>query len=231
MTARLIAIGDIHGASKSLSVLLSAIQPQPADQIIFLGDLIDYGPDSKGVIEQLMALSYKTSVQVILGNHEERCLNCLEAMRLSTGANSPLDGWLRIGGEATIRSYEGTLERPMPSEHVDWLKKSVNYVETARFIFMHAGYSNSHKLDEIPGYILRWEFLPEKPTGHWSGKTVVVGHTTQPDGKALDLGYLVAIDTGSGTPEGWLTAFDTTNGRFHATNEHGAYRTYRRNNC
>ena len=228
MNGREIAIGDIHGASKSLAALLNAIRPQAMDHIILLGDLIDYGPDTRGVIEQLMALSCKTMVTMILGNHEERCLNCLAAMNLSTSGTNPLEGWLIIGGESTIRSYGGTFERPMHEEHVDWLNGGVNYVETSGFIFLHAGYSNSHKLEEMPGYILRWEFLPEKPQPHWSGKTVVLGHTTQPGGKVLDLGHLVAIDTGSGRPDGWLTAFDTTNEIFYAANERGENRQYKR---
>lgn len=231
MRGREIATGDIHGASASLCLLLSKISPQPTDHIILLGDLIDYGPDSRGVLDQLMALSAKTRVTLILGNHEERFLDCLAAMNQADTDPNPLAGWLTIGGQATLRSFGTTEKDPIPEPYLDWLKQGVNYVETDRFIFLHANYANSYKLDEMPGHILRWEFLSEKQPPHWSGKTIVVGHTTQTSGQALDLGHLVAIDTGAGLPEGWLTAFDTTNGIFHATNEQGEYRTYRRSNC
>ena len=56
LTGRVIAIGDIHGCSTALATLLDAIQPGPRDIVIPLGDVIDYGPDSRGVLEQLKAL-------------------------------------------------------------------------------------------------------------------------------------------------------------------------------
>lgn len=68
---RMIAIGDIHGCELALSTLLDEVGPRADDKIIQLGDMIDRGPNSAGVIEQLIALSNYCSVVVVQGNHEE----------------------------------------------------------------------------------------------------------------------------------------------------------------
>ena len=219
MKTRTIAFGDIHGDSRALKVLLDQINPQPCDHLIFLGDVIDRGLDTKGVIERIIDLSKKTKVSVIIGNHEEKCLEGF--------AKEPpeLSAWLWMGGQSALDSYENGV---MPKEHLDFLA-GVNYVETEDFIFLHAYFSNSYRLEDTPTRILRWEFLPENHDAimrHWSAKTVVCGHTTVGE-NALDLGHLIAIDTGAGSENGWLTAFDTA-GLFHSANEQGAYRSYAR---
>ena len=71
---RLIAIGDVHGCVHALDTLLAAIGPMPADQIVFLGDLIDQGHDSRDVIERLIELRRQCRLIVIEGNHEEMML-------------------------------------------------------------------------------------------------------------------------------------------------------------
>ena len=189
--------------------------------MILLGDLIDRGLDTRGVIEMLIDLKKEIKVSVIIGNHEEKCLEGY--------AKEPLElsAWLWMGGQSALDSYENEI---MPQEHLNFLASGVNYVETDNFIFLHAFFSNSYRLDDTPASILRWEFLPDvrdKIPKHFSAKTVVCGHTTVGE-NALDLGHLVAIDTGAGMENGWLTAFDTDSGIFHAANEHGAYRNYAR---
>ena len=221
MKTRTIAFGDIHGDSRALKVLLDQINPQPCDHLIFLGDVIDRGLDTKGVIEMLIDLKKETKVSVIIGNHEETCLEGY--------AKEPpeLSAWIWMGGQSALDSYPGEI---MPQEHLNFLASGVNYVETEDFIFLHARWSNSYRLEDTPTSILRWEFLPENHDAilrHWSAKTVVCGHTTIGE-NALDLGHLVAIDTGAGMENGWLTAFDTDSGVFHSANEHGAYRSYAR---
>lgn len=69
----------------------------------------------------------------------------------------------------------------MPQEHLKFLASGVNYVETENFIFLHAFFRISYRLDDKPASILRWEFLPDvrdKTPKHFSAKTVVCGHTT-----------------------------------------------------
>ena len=71
---RIIAIGDVHGCSAALAALVQAIAPTPLDTLVFLGDYIDRGPDSRGVLEQVIALAERCIVVPLLGNHEEMLL-------------------------------------------------------------------------------------------------------------------------------------------------------------
>jgi serine/threonine protein phosphatase 1 len=75
---REIAVGDSHGCSKALHALIEAIQPSPEDTIITLGDYIDWGPDSRGVLDQLIALGQRCTLVPLRGNHEEMLLAARE---------------------------------------------------------------------------------------------------------------------------------------------------------
>jgi serine/threonine protein phosphatase 1 len=76
---RLIAVGDIHGCSIALRTLIDAIAPNPDETIVALGDVIDCGPDSKGVLDQLITLSSRCHLVTLLRNHEEMLLNALDS--------------------------------------------------------------------------------------------------------------------------------------------------------
>ena len=102
---RLFAIGDIHGCSTALRTLIEAIDPRPEDTLVILGDFIDCGPDSKGVVEQLIALSNRCRLITLLGNHEEMLLNAVDS-------KSEYRYWLKLGGKETLRSYSALFNRP-----------------------------------------------------------------------------------------------------------------------
>src|SRR5437588_178789 len=74
---RTIAIGDIHGCSLALDGLIEAIDPQPDDTVVALGDFINRGPDSPGVLDSLIALKARCNLVPLLGNHEEMLLSAL----------------------------------------------------------------------------------------------------------------------------------------------------------
>lgn len=74
----LIAIGDIHGCAITMDALLDRIQPGPDDTLIFIGDYIDRGPDSKGVIDRLIRLREEQECVFLRGNHEELLLGYLD---------------------------------------------------------------------------------------------------------------------------------------------------------
>ena len=98
--------------------------------------------------------------------------------------------------------------RPDPPEHVRFIEGSLDYVETATHIFLHANYDPDLPIPEQPFATMRWKSLRETiPGPHRSGKTVIVGHTAQRDGEILDLGHLKCIDTCC-YGGGWLTALD-----------------------
>ena len=71
-------IGDIHGELKALRGLLDYVQPGPTDLVIALGDYIDRGEDSKGVVDSLIELKQSTNFIGIRGNHEQMLLNVLD---------------------------------------------------------------------------------------------------------------------------------------------------------
>jgi serine/threonine protein phosphatase 1 len=215
MTERIIAIGDIHGCSKALATVVEAIQPTLQDTLVFLGDYIDRGPDSKGVLDQIIALSQRCTVVPLLGNHEEMLLAVLQ------GGPSEIKFWLTFGGAAALASYgwQGgpdlrpeDLRRLIPGEHVEFLKRCRDYFETARHLFVHAYFDPDRPLHEQHWGGLRWASLPPIPKPHCSGKVAIVGHTPQKSGDILDLGFIKCIDTFC-HGGGWLTALEVESGR------------------
>jgi serine/threonine protein phosphatase 1 len=202
---RTIAIGDIHGCSRAFAALVRAISPTPEDLLVVLGDYVDRGPDSRGVIEMLIDLGRRCRLERLMGNHEELLLE-VRAGRL------PIHWWTSMGGAATLKSYGGGLDLGrIPPEHARFIEGSLDYVETATHIFLHANYDPDLPIPEQPFSAMRWKSLRDTiPGPHRSGKTVVVGHTAQRDGEILDLGHIKCIDTCC-YGGGWLTALDVDN--------------------
>jgi serine/threonine protein phosphatase 1 len=199
---RLIAFGDVHGCVHALDTLLDAIAPRADDRLVFLGDVIDQGCDSCEVIERMIELSGRCRLVFIQGNHEE--MMC--AARTSIKA---LRYWEDCGGVATLNSYRfGAEISAIPAEHWQFIGRAVPYFETDDFIFTHANYEPGLPMNLQPEHQLRWASLdPQHVHPHMSGKTVIVGHTEQPDSEILDLGFVVAIDTACWR-YGWLTALE-----------------------
>ena len=86
MTARTIAIGDIHGCAEALRTIVGAIAPQSNDTIVVLGDCVDRGPQSADAINQLLALCERCRLVPLLGNHEEMMLAARESDAASWAA-------------------------------------------------------------------------------------------------------------------------------------------------
>src|SRR3954470_13748102 len=98
MAARTIAIGDVHGCADALAALLDAVAPDPADTVVMLGDYVDRGPDSRRVLDRLVALAGRCKLVPLLGNHDELLLDALADL-------DALPRWLKLGGTDTLRSY------------------------------------------------------------------------------------------------------------------------------
>jgi serine/threonine protein phosphatase 1 len=217
-TGRLIAIGDVHGCVHALDVLVEAIAPAPDDRLVFLGDLIDQGRESREVLERIIELKQRSQVVLIQGNHEEM----LYAARENEQA---LRYWERCGGVATLNSYRfgGTL-KDIPQEHWALLDECQPFYETDEFIFTHANYLPDEPMTEQPGYYLRWAlFEAAKEQPHFSGKSAVVGHTEQKSGEILDLEFAVCIDTVCWR-YGWLTAIDVQTNQIWQASRWGVLR-------
>src|ERR1700686_4607229 len=104
---RQFAIGDVHGCLTALQTLLDRLAPGREDKLIFLGDLIDRGPDSQAVVDTVLQLRQKCLVEVIEGNHEEMLL-------LSRHDQALFQAWLSFGGRETLASY-GIIPTQPPS--------------------------------------------------------------------------------------------------------------------
>ncbi|MEQ8849818.1 metallophosphoesterase family protein [Botrimarina sp.] len=204
---RTIAIGDIHGCSLALDALLEAIRPAEGDCLVALGDYVDRGPDSRGVLERMLALEADGLLVPLLGNHEEMMLGAIRG-------SSPIGSWLRHGGIATLRSYGPRADlRDVPTEHQEFMLRCVPHFETDGALFFHANYVADEPLERQPAEALRWQNLAEHlPGPHVSGKRAFVGHSSQKSGEVLDHGYLVCLDTYC-HGGGWLTAMDTESGQ------------------
>ncbi len=215
---RVIAIGDIHGCSAAFDAVLDEVAPGRDDLVVTLGDHIDRGPDSRGVIDRLLSLREETELVSILGNHEEMLLSILD------GHQYMLGDWLAFGGLATLDSYETENPADIPEEHVEFLRSCVPVVELPTHFFVHASYLPRKPLAKQPAEVLRWESLRERvPKPHRSGKTCICGHTSQKSGDVLFAGHLVCIDTWV-YGEGWLTALDVYSGRTWQADQDGQLR-------
>ena len=221
---RTLVIGDIHGCSFALDRLLQAVAPSGDDRIITLGDYVDRGPDSKGVLDRLIALHRTGMLVALLGNHEEMMLDAAESPdKLRCGM------WRGCGGNQTLASYGIVRGLPsdfkaIPEEHWRFLREScVDWYETATHLFAHANVDPEVEMAKQSRTILRWEKLLEARP-HCSGKTLLCGHTRQVDGWPLNLGCVVCIDTGAYATNGWLTCLEVETGRFVQANQHGELR-------
>lgn len=208
---RVYAIGDIHGRDDLFAQMIDTIRADNAKRdparvtLILLGDLVDRGPDSAGVVDRAMRLKDEfPDTRLLIGNHEECFLAAL------TGDVRRLRYFMRIGGDATVRSYwhgdqslddasfEEVAERLpqlVPAAHVDFLNRGEDVVEVGDYVFVHAGVRPGVPIEKQSLADLRWirdEFLDDLGQ---HGKMVVHGHsiTAEPDEQINRIG----IDTGA----------------------------------
>jgi serine/threonine protein phosphatase 1 len=209
MSDRLVVIGDVHGCARELDALLAGLALAPGDTAIFVGDYIDRGPDSRAVIEQILALGARGDVRTVFlkGNHEDMCLAWLGR------PGRWGEAWFANGGVTTLRSY-GIDARVsprdaailLPPEHVEFLEALRPYHREPGLIAVHAGIRPGVPLeaqDEADLFWIREEFI-ESP--HQLPETIVFGHTPMRD-VLVDLPYKIGIDTGC-VYGGALTALD-----------------------
>ncbi len=219
---RLLAVGDIHGYIEKLKALLDQVQPSETDRIVFLGDYIDRGPNSKAVINYLHDLRARFPQSVFLrGNHEQQLLN----MAFS-GKAEDVEFFLKNGGDASLASYGGL--EAIPAEHMSFFKATklwhLEDFSGQQYLFVHAGVKPNRPLEQQTAQdllLIREPFLESfKPMG----ETIVVhGHTPSPivPTKApyrisLDSGVYIKgpISEGSCTLGGRLTCCDVLTRKF-----------------
>lgn len=215
---RTIAIGDIHGCLAALETLLETVRPQPHDTLVLLGDYVDRGPDSRGVLERLIGLRRQCRLIPLLGNHDELML------QVHDGQMQLYIDWLLFGGNATLDSYGTLRPEDITPAHIEFLRNCPLYHETDRHFFLHGTYLADLPLSSQPRELVLWESIKNcRPGPHCSGKTAIVGHTSQKSGEILDLGYLKCIDTRC-YGDGWLTAMDVDSGQVWQADKTGKLR-------
>ncbi len=225
---RIIAIGDLHGCYSPFADLMHSISFTDGDLVIFIGDYIDRGPESKRIIDELIRLRRTSSdIHCLKGNHEDMLLG-------SAGYPAvvkDLDTWLSNGGTSTLESYgadpadisrilyirdkeeqAAAVRNIIPKNHLEFYRSLDLYMETENFFFCHAGVNPLSSIEEgkkNPQDLLWMRSHLNASRVVWK-KTVVCGHT--PLRSPLITEKLICIDTGL-YYFGTLTAIDVLNRR------------------
>jgi serine/threonine protein phosphatase 1 len=208
----LYAVGDIHGRLDLLEAMLGRIEADARGShaerrtLVFLGDYVDRGPDSKGVVETLIGgLPKGFEAHFLKGNHEAILLNFLDDAW-------SLDNWLLNGGDATMRSYgldtdrlarlhaptelwRQALQEALPETHLHFYRSLRLSVAFGDYLFVHAGVNPSVPLGEQSEADLIWIRGPFLDHAEAFGKIVVHGHT--PGKEPVTRSNRIGIDTGA----------------------------------
>jgi len=205
----LYAVGDIHAELEKLEELLEMLELRPGDELVFLGDYVDRGPDAYGVIERLIALRDEYACTFLLGNHESMFLDFLG---WTDAAYFGGDAFLMNGGDRTLASY-GYFDRDqpdresfrLPKDHEDFLLSLKLHHQRESYIFVHAGFGRDELGSGDLSYALRKaraeDLLWNRTTAdmpHNLGVTVVYGHTPAEDfAVRWNVPFSIGIDTGA----------------------------------
>ncbi|HYJ44352.1 MAG: metallophosphoesterase family protein [Tardiphaga sp.] len=180
---RTYALSDIHGCLDKLVALVERcrVNGGHSAKFVFLGDYIDRGPDSRGVLEFVIDLQRRMPSQVVClcGNHEDLALNAIDDA-------SQIDQWVvHNGGDKALRSYGATHPSEVPADHVAWLRALVTHHDDGRRFFVHAGINPARPLDRQNRHDLLWMREPFLSDPRDYGRFIVHGHTPikggQPD--------------------------------------------------
>ncbi len=190
---RTFAVGDIHGCLDKLTCLMDMIDVDPKrDTLVFMGDYIDRGTQSKEVVNYLLDLARRQRRVIFLKGNHERMLQ-----RYLSGTS--MFHFLVNGGQATLDNYlknqSHAEDSLIPTTHRDFFDNLRLYYETEQYIFVHAGLKPNVPLEEQSEWDMLWirdEFIY---SDFDFGKRVIFGHT--PFREPLILDNKIGIDTGA----------------------------------
>lgn len=174
-------IPDIHGCAKTVQTLLENILlVTKDDQLYFLGDYIDRGPDGKGVIDYLIRLRQEGyQVHCIKGNHEDLCVKAYEAdqKKKFLGAKHPEQKeWEAVGAKTTLESFGVKHPREIPKSYIDWMNQCEPYIELDNYILVHAGmnFKSDKPFEDTRSMMWTRSFKVDFAKSH--GKKIIHGH-------------------------------------------------------
>jgi serine/threonine protein phosphatase 1 len=177
-------IPDIHGCLKTVTSLVNElIRPMRSDELYFLGDYVDRGPDSKGVIDLIRRMQKEGyNVTALKGNHEDFMVELYDAEMKSKNAwwhnfgNKKHKAWLDIGGKPTLSSFDVAHIRDIPPDYIEWMRSLPHFVELDRFVLVHAGlnFRNEDPYEDLRSmlWLREYEIKPEKI----GGRRIIHGH-------------------------------------------------------
>ena len=211
MPKRIYAIGDVHGCAAELESLIATLTIDRDTLVVFLGDYVDRGTDSRRAIDLVIQLRKRCEVIALMGNHEAMFLDFLERPE-SVGAGL----FILNGGSTTLANYAGPGGSfDVPQSHVDFLRGLKLYYETPTHFFVHAGVPLKKKLTDLDETLDRETFLwtrgPFLTTRESWGKIIVHGHTPSEVPERHE--NRINVDTGC-VFGGSLTAYDVMNDTF-----------------
>lgn len=221
--SRKFAISDIHGCNETFGALLEQIGFSTSDELYILGDLIDRGPNSKGVFDRIFRLQTEGyQITCLRGNHEQLFL---DAYHGDAGQESI---WLANGGVQTLRSFDVEHPADVPEEYHSFMFNLPYFVELEDYILVHAGLNLKRHFPLMDPksmlWIRRWytDFANNRAVEWLNNRVIVHGHSPVSKDTTADMLLLTEqlpalnIDNGcafAGKREGMghLCAFDLTN--------------------
>ncbi|TVQ65682.1 MAG: serine/threonine protein phosphatase [Balneolaceae bacterium] len=189
---RIVAIGDIHGCVKTLQALIDKLSGYKNDLHVFVGDYVDRGPDSRGVVDFLLGLREERECIFLRGNHEQMLLDAVDS--------GDFNSWILNGGKETLNSYGYKDDSfTFPDDHLLFYKRTTLFYETKDFFFVHAGapphltLREGKQLPDAEDYFLWGRDHLNALETPWE-KTVIFGHT--PRSFPIRKPSMIGIDTG-----------------------------------
>ncbi len=166
-------ITDIHGCAKTFKQILLTLNFSKRDKLYLLGDYIDRGPDSKGVLDYIMELQESGhKVYCLKGNHEEKML-------LSRHDINQSRNWLIWGGKETLESFGVDQINDIDNKYLEWMEALPNILELPDYVLVHAGLNFLISDPKVDQYAMRWirNWYPDINLTWLDGRIILHGHT------------------------------------------------------
>ncbi len=175
MNNRIFAIGDIHGCFNSMKELIEdKIQLKKNDKLIFLGDYIDRGPESKKVLDYITELqNNEYDVITLLGNHEAMLIDAYND-------EGSIFKWIQNGGSETLKSFNIDALKNIEPKYLNFFNKLKLYYELDEFLFVHAGFNDKLENPFSDNYCMVWKSKKQYFNPLLKDRTIIHGHSPVP---------------------------------------------------